>query len=323
MKGAYFVAILGIIQLVSFQVGFKSGYDYSWVLNKWSYTHGGFGIRLNSIFSEPAYFAAVIAPAFFIALYNLITGKALFLSKKKSILIVIAYMLTFSSLGIIAVFLAVLLVLANRGLIKYAVIYIPLFYFGFNFAYDSIPEFRDRFDGTFEVFSEQNITSYEVHGSSFVLYNNYHIALENFKQNWLFGTGLGSHPIAFEKYTLTNQRGVVQITFNAADANSMLLRLMSETGLYGVSIMLYILIRFWVFKRGSADDEMWVMSNAVSLIILVYLARQGHYFLNGFPFFLWMHYYIWRENKARLAKKAEEPQLVPIDVKSSNPSLVS
>jgi hypothetical protein len=324
IKGSYYVSVLGIFQLISFIVGFGPGYDFSWFLNKWSYTYGGLGIRMNSIFSEPAYFAAVIAPAFFVALYNLISRKRLYLTRNKSILIVVAYLLTFSSLGIIAIFFAVLLILINRGMIKYAIVYVPLFYFGFNFAYDNIPEFRDRYDGTFEVFSEQNITSYDVHGSSFVLYNNYHIALENFKRNWLFGTGLGSHPIAFEKYTLTNQADVVQITFNSADANSMLLRLMSETGIYGLSIMLYIVIRFWVFRRNSADDEMWVLSNAVSLIILLYLARQGHYFLNGFPFFLWLHYYIWKENKARkLAKLAEVTEPEEEGLEPGKASLVS
>lgn len=324
MRGSYIVALIGIFQLFSFFISFGPGYDYSWVLNKWSYTFGGIGIRMNSIFSEPSYFAAVIGPAFFVCLNNLFTGQRMFLNRNKSIVIVGSYLLTFSSLGIIAIFFTVLLILVNRGLFKYALVYIPAFYFGYTFAYENIPEFRDRYDGTFEVFSEQNITDYDVHGSSFVLYNNYHIATENFKRNWLFGTGLGSHPIAFDKYTLTNQADVVQITFNKADANSMLLRLISETGIYGVGIMLIIVFRCWIFRRRSADDEMWVISNAVVLIILLYLARQGHYFLNGFPFFLWMHYYIWRKNKQMKAdQEAEMLEAEKPDIDTIKPSLAN
>jgi hypothetical protein len=42
------------------------------------------------------------------------------------------------------------------------------------------------------------------------------------------------------------------------------------------------------------------MSNGLTLIIILYLARQGHYFLNGFPFFLWMYFYLYKDNRIRL-----------------------
>jgi hypothetical protein len=35
------------------------------------------------------------------------------------------------------------------------------------------------------------------------------------------------------------------------------------------------------------------------------LARQGHYFLNGFPFFLWMYYYLAQDNKVERAAQKE------------------
>ncbi|MEY3398444.1 MAG: hypothetical protein RL220_1038, partial [Bacteroidota bacterium] len=199
--------------------------------------------------------------------------------------------------------------LLNFGLFRYAVIFVPLFYLSFNYAYKNVPEFRDRFDGTFDIFSTQDFRNYEIHGSSFVLYNNYHVATENFKRNPIFGTGLGSHPTAFEKYSLTNLEGVLDIEFNKQDANSMALRLMSETGLYGLVFMLVFLLRCWVFKGRSSSTEMWLMSNGIVLVILLYLFRQGHYFLNGFPFFLWMFYYIWKANRQELAAGAEVSEL--------------
>jgi hypothetical protein len=68
LKGAYIVAFIGIIQFISFQIGFRPGYDYSWLLNKWGFYSGGnFGIRVNSILGEPTYFAALLSTAFFIA----------------------------------------------------------------------------------------------------------------------------------------------------------------------------------------------------------------------------------------------------------------
>jgi O-antigen ligase len=310
LKGCVIVSIIGIIQIISYQVGFKFGYNYSWILNKWGYTAGGIGIRMNSIFSEPAYFAAVIAPAFFTSIQKLLINPFKLRVQWREIIIIIAYLLTFSSLGILGIFLTILFLLLNFGFFKYAIVFVPIFFFGFKYAYEEIPEFQERYDGTIEVFSKQNIRDYDVHGSSFVLYNNYHIATENFRRHPIFGTGLGSHAVAFEKYTLTNlDSNVVQITFNKADANSMFLRIMSETGLYGLIFIIIFFVKCWVFKQRSVDQEHWIISNALALIILLYLARQGHYFLNGFPLFLWMYYFNWKDNKElrdKAKKEAEE-----------------
>ncbi|MFM7813303.1 MAG: hypothetical protein ACKO66_02175 [Flavobacteriales bacterium] len=192
--------------------------------------------------------------------------------------------------------------LINLGFVRYSVIMIPLLTVIVQYSYKNVPEFRDRWDGTIEIYTTDNIYSYDIHGSSFVLYNNSHVAWENFKVHPIFGTGLGSHPTAFDKYTLTNVQGAVQIDFNKMDANSMLLRLMSETGAYGLFVMILLLIRSWIFKPRSADDVNWVMSNGLAMIILIYLIRQGHYFLNGFPLFLWMFYYLSVQNKREFAE---------------------
>ena len=312
MKGAFWVSVIGIFQVISFLIGFSPGYNFSWIFNKWGLTIGGLGIRMNSVFSEPAYFAAIVAPAFYVAVYSIIKKKKeLFLPKKKLLVIFVAYFLTFSTLGYMGIFLTVILLLINLGFFKYAILVGPLLYFGYNAAYNNIEDFKDRIDGINEVFGEGNFTTYDVHGSSFVLGNNYHIATENFKRNWLFGTGLGSHETAYNKYSLTNIQGVIQINFNKKDANSMFLRLMSETGLYGTIFIIVFLIRCFVIKSKSADDEMWLISNAAVMVIILYLARQGHYFLNGFPFFLWLYYFTWKQNKAALAGDVHE-SLVPM-----------
>ena len=296
MIAAYIISLIGLFQLLSFFVGFKPGYDFQWIFNKWAAIRGGLGIRVNSIFSEPSYFAASIGPAFFVAIYNWSVKDPLFITRRQSTFIIAAYLVTFSSVGVIGIFLTILLLLVNYGFFRYAIVFVPLSIFLFTFSYNNVEEFKDRYDGTTEIFSTGNYQSYQINGSSFVLYNNYHVALENFKRNPLFGTGLGSHPTAFDRYSLTNLEGAVDIDFNKMDANSMALRLMSETGLYGLLLMFYLLIRCWVPKQRTTDTELWVMSNATFIIIALYLIRQGHYFLNGFPFFLWMYYYIAKEN---------------------------
>jgi hypothetical protein len=306
LVSAYIVTLIGIAQLISYQIGFRPGYNFMWIFNKWNPTFGGLGVRMSSVFSEPAYFAASISPAFFTSVYNLFQRKPLFISKFQSIVIAIIYPLTFSSLGILAIFFTIILLLINLGTVRYSLIFIPILFLAVSYSYKNVPEFRDRWDGTIEIYSTKNIYDYDIHGSSFVLYNNSHVAWENFKRHPLFGTGLGGHPTAFDKYTLTQENGAVKIDFNKMDANSMFLRLMSETGIYGLAVIILLLFKSWILKSNAIDDETWVMSNGLAIIILVYLIRQGHYFINGFPLFLWLYYYLSIQNKAEMAIKRAE-----------------
>jgi hypothetical protein len=306
MQSAFIVSALGLFQLTSYLVGFTPGYNWKWILNKWGPTYGGLGIRMNSVLSEPAYFAAVISPAFFTSLYNSTKRNPLFISKFQSLFIVGVFPLTFSSLGILAIFISIILLLINLGFFRYFFIFLPIFIVASTYAYNNVEEFRERYDSTLELYNTENIYDYTIHGSSFVLYNNTHVAWENFKSHPIFGTGLGSHPTAFDKYSLTNIEGAVQIDFNKMDANSMFLRLMSETGLYGLSVMMMLLFRCWIFKGNAMDDAAWVISNSLTIIIIIYLVRQGHYFINGFPLFLWLYYYLYVQNKETMANRKAE-----------------
>ena len=133
--------------------------------------------------------------------------------------------------------------------------------FLFFIAYNNTKEFKERVDGINELFFENildnDISKTEtksgkvkrirnflkrVHGSSFVFYNNYNAAKQNFKENPLFGTGLGSHEFAYEKYNLSEKIGGIY-QFNTTDANSMFLRVVSEAGLIGILfLILFVLL---------------------------------------------------------------------------------
>jgi hypothetical protein len=298
LKSAFVVSAIGLVQVVTQRVGFSPGYNYGWLLNKWGviYAEGG-GIRMNSLFSEPSYYASTMSPALFVAMYNLWNRKnPKFITIRQSLVILIAYPLTQSGVGMFGILISILLLVFNSGFLRYSFFVIPLMAFGFNYAYDNNQEFRDRVDSTFEIYNTGNIYSYDIHGSSFVLYNHTHIATENFAENPFFGTGLGSHETAFDRFSLTNMSGVVDIEFNKADANSMALRLMSETGLAGLIFFAYFLFSNWVLKSWALRDEVWIISNACFLIITLQLLRQGNYFYCGFPFFLWLYYYTKRKN---------------------------
>jgi O-Antigen ligase len=315
MIGAFIISIIGIIQVVSYRVGFPPGYNFGWLFNKWGVIKAEDGIRMNSFFSEPSYYSSVMSPALFVAMYNLLNRKKmLFISLVQSIIIIVAFPLTKSGVGMIGIALAVLLLLINSGFLRYGLFVAPIAYYAFIYSYNNLPEFRDRVDGTFEIYNTGNVSTYDINGSSFVLYNHTHIATENFKANPIFGTGLGSHASAFERYSLTNLEETVDIEFNKADANSMFLRLMSETGLVGLIFFGIFLFGNWVVSFRAPDPEYWVVNNACFLIIVLQLLRQGNYFYCGFPFFLWIFYYVNQNRKAGRQflnqSKIEEPKAV-------------
>lgn len=291
-QGAYFVSMIGVIQALCFFLGIQKGYDYSWIFNKWGVAYGGIiGIRLNSILSEPSYLAAVLSPVFFVSLYNFIYKKDLFLTRRKCIVVMVIYILTGSSVGFIGIFFALILLLINIGLVKNLILFLPVMIYCYFFLYNNVDGFRERMDGLDLLYSGKVQQQTDVHGSSFANYNNFHVSLENFKHNPFLGSGLGSHPIAFMKYSIAST-DVVGLDYNKMDANSMALRIMSETGIYGLLFMFLFIRKYFVMKeRDNRNELQWIISNACLLIILLQLCRQGNYTYNGFMFYLLLYYF--------------------------------
>ncbi|MCC7303046.1 MAG: O-antigen ligase family protein [Bacteroidia bacterium] len=315
LKGCVILSLIGLFQFFSFLVGFRYGYDLSWILNKGGFIGGGnFGIRINALFPEPTYLACTLSPAMFVAMYNLFRKQQLYLNRWQSALVIVVFTLSFSGLAFAAFLIAGILLLVNFGLVRYILLFVPVLMISFSFMYNNVEEFRQRYDSTVEIFRTGQFKVGETHGSSVILYNNYHVALENFKSNFLFGTGLGSHQVAFEQYSITKGIKTWGFDLNSQDANSMLLRLISETGLFGTILFLVLFFKCYV-KRHEEDPDFpprfWIISNGIFIMIALNLLRQGHYFLNGFPFFVWLYYYNYLDYTSYMAEKAEKHKQQP------------
>lgn len=294
LKGCYIAALIGLFQLISFRMGFEEGaYLFHYANKGGAPSPGGFwGIRINSVFLEPTHLGSVLSAAFFVALYNLISRKNFYYSTIQNVAVVLAYLLAFSGMGQIGVFLTIILLAVNFGLVRYVIVLVPVLVLTFNYLYNNVDEFRERFDSTYGLFVEgDQFKLGKTHGSSFILYNNYIVATKNFEGNFLFGTGLGSHQTAFEKYSIGKKIGTWGFDLNSADANSMFLRLMSETGLFGLGIFFIIIVKCYVKRASRHDTFHWLVSNGILIMILLNLFRQGNYYLYGFPFFLLLYYY--------------------------------
>lgn len=312
--GCYYISIIGFLQFAAFQIGFEPGYDFRWILNKWALAPGGlFGIRINSLLAEPTYLAGVLSPAFFVAIYNLTRREAYLISKIKGAVIIAVFILSFSALGQMGIFLTAALLMINFGLVRYFFVLTIVGFILFNILYENVADFRDRYDSLITLFTEgpNAFKLGKTHGSSFILYNNFVVTVENFKTNFMFGSGIGSHPVAFAKFNIAKGIQTAGFDNNSADANSMLLRLISETGLFGTILFLYIVFKCYVSRNADNESHHWLISNAILVMILLNLFRQGHYFLNGFPFFVLMYYYNYLSYNEYLANLGNSEDVPP------------
>ena len=116
---------------------------------------------------------------------------------------------------------------------------------------------------------EKDFRIQNTNNSSFVLYNNLHIAKESLLKNPIFGTGLGSHETAFKKFTLTKSLIQYDFEFNVKDGNSLFIRLCTETGLLGLSFVILIIIRGFIYKVDEQNDVLLKGKVSQSIFVLL------------------------------------------------------
>ncbi|MFA5393573.1 MAG: O-antigen ligase family protein [Candidatus Ratteibacteria bacterium] len=312
LRIALIVAIIGIFQEFSFLVGFKAGYDYSYLIPKWWLAKTTFGmLRVNSIFMEPSHFAFAMAPALFVSLITISKNNSFYLSKKTSILLIISVILTFSAVAYIAILISLFLIYFKVKKPRYlllAVILIPVCIYT---AYRYVPDIRMRFDDTLRVATGAKQPG-EVNLSTYALASNALVAYKSFVSNPLFGRGLGSHPVSYDKeFPYSGILGGFGQEYapivNKEDANSLFLRLASETGLFGMIVVLCFVFKFRLKNRGN--ENISIISNAIFTMFMIQLLRQGHYFYNGLFFFVWLYYFAYKIHNSKIRKSKNQEHI--------------
>jgi hypothetical protein len=298
LQWSFWMAVLCMFQLVSFYVSFEQGYKFFGILNKWGFNQGGIlGVRLNGIFSEPSTLAVVMAPAAYVSVYNLIHKQGYVLSKWKSALILFVYLGSASSTAFIGL-LIILLLVTDSLRIRYVAVGAVLVFGAFTILYNNVKEFQLRVDTSVALWVYQDYRIENTNTSSFVLYNNANVMAGSFMEHPLFGTGLGSYGNAYEKHTLTQTVIEYDFEFNKTDANSMFLRMMVETGLLGTGFFIILLFRAFIGRSAVGEERPYrLISQGILIMILLYLLRQGNYFLNALPMFVMMYYFNWKQYK--------------------------
>lgn len=290
LKGAYLISIIGLLLFIDFFLGQNLIHLFQQFIYIDS-IQATFGIRLSSLLGEPTYYANVVLPAGIVGMMRLVRkrgeemGAGLdFITKRRASIIILSLLLTYSGIAFLGLLLGGVLLLLRHGAVRYALV-IPFVLIVARIIIFQVPELEERYQGLVSVSSEKTQTG-EFHGSSFILFNHAFITVQNLKENPLFGSGLGTHYLATEKYSLGN-KGVEfhYRTQNAQDASSMMLRILSELGLFGGFLVILFLYRNHI-PRVPEDPVLWIISTALFVTLIMQLLRQGNYILNGFPFFV-------------------------------------
>ena len=164
----------------------------------------------------------------------------------------------------------------------------------FSIVYRNVDDFKNRVDAAFGLWVDNDFSMDNTNTSSFVLYNNLHVAQENLKNFPIFGTGLGSHETAFKRHTLTKTLINYDFEFNVKDGNSLFIRLCTETGLLGVFFILLLIYNGFIYKIDQQNDEHIIrktISHALFVLLVLVLVRQGNYMLNGLPLLFLLYYF--------------------------------
>jgi len=266
--------------------------------------------RVYSIMGEPYFLAVALIPAVYYYLNSMIGVKTSrdFSNWWKLGVVLLCYLFTFSSAGIFGIGVMLLLILNNHGVfspsngkfylfILLALIVIPNTNMSKVF---SLKELEIRATDSYKAFTNGKPLSKDeaadLNSSTFALYSNYVIALESFSANPLTGSGLGTHEKTYddyfgEKFGLAFK--IMYGNFNAKDGNSLFIRMMSETGIIGLSMLLTFIFSFRISRKYVNDPELWpyvIFNQGVFVVFVIRLMRTGNYIGQGFFLFFFLYY---------------------------------
>lgn len=244
------------------------------------------GIRLQSIFKEPAHYVIVVLPACYY-----------FLKSKRYwpfLVILGTIILSSSSIGYFGIGLMFILPNITFKRIKYLFIITPVLIGAFIYVYSNYEFFKLRVDDTYKSLNAVNTGKFEEYTnlSTYAILSNAFVAKENVSDH-PFGSGIGSHyymhtqryikDLRIPPYIIVNDSKEI----NAKDACSLFLRICSDLGIIG---FLFIIIVLFYISKAYKNNQL-IFAQAVVIYLLLKLFRDGHYFPPEMYFFIWMLYF--------------------------------
>lgn len=289
-KASIFTSIIAILQFIAGSLGIESLSNMSWLIKSQQFTTGG---RSAAFLNEPSACALVLFPIFFLGLYKLFGkyNKSLqgLINNREIFIVFLGYFSTFSSSGFFGAIIAIIIIVLEYGVrIKQVfILLIGIFLMGVIYTNNSF--INQRVEDTLAVVDGTKPLN-QVNLSTQTIILNKDIAFASFDNTHGLGSGLGSHPLSYNKY-INNFNAFDIMQLNKDDANSMFLRLLSELGILGISLYI-IFLYFWRYKIGKQQSTMVykVLSLMCFGYVLMRFIRYGHYFDCGYFMFIVIYY---------------------------------
>jgi hypothetical protein len=308
---ALLISYVAIFQEVSCLVDFRPGYDLSWLAIAMQAPQefvvmGGNFIRVNSLFTECGYFAAALSPAVFLAIHNLLTGSRNYIKRFEAVIVIIALIFTFSTIGYVAFIISLLFNLLNKititTVIKFVVLTaLILFAMSYNIA------FQSRMEGILGAFVRYDLTGYE-NASSLIARVNYEIAKDNFIKYPVLGSGFDSFKIVSQQ-SLISMSGADGIgnflsimepqDMTYEDGSTMYFKVITEFGLLGVCAILWFL---YANKVPAQKADLKILQYMCLVFFLTYSFRTGQYIRFELWYFIGLYYCLNKYYRAGVAK---------------------
>lgn len=292
INGAKYLSIFIIIQYVAYVLNIKFIYDLRWLVYEQlePVTQGVY--RASAIYREPSQCALILCPFVFLSIYSLIgrhRGCLKYrINKGVCVLGLVGIILTFSSIGYIGLVISAIIIISEYGINYKTVVLllgiILLLFIMFQF----IPLFRERIIDIFCLLSENGSDFNNYNISSQTLIVNLKVAVKSFVDTFGFGAGIGSHPISYDKYIDDLGFSDIMFQLNKEDANSLLVRIISELGVIGVLIVLWFVFANYNKICRSNNFESRIVGGMCLAYIAMRLMRFGHYFNDGMWMFIWI-----------------------------------
>lgn len=305
-KSAYVMGWIAVCQEIFGIMGFANDCTIPvirWFLNYFGAMTGGL-VRVKGICQESSFLGYYLAPAMCICLFYVVKKYMLpeefkkVVKKKHIIIIMLAYLFSFSAVAYFGVAVVFLLLLLTENKFSKKVLVIAGICIISVVVYINIPAIRLRVDDTIAVFRGADLN--EVNLSSYTYYMAYTVAKKSLRYTSFMGAGIGSSATMYDKFSFKGWGGQ-ELILNAEDANSMLFRIIIEFGVVGIIVLAIFLKKNFV-RKGSTY---FVFSLAILTLFSMILLRQGNYTHAGFMMYVYLY--------NRIAKESNHDKRMEID----------
>lgn len=286
---AIFTAFVSIFQYIMSLVGISSLATMSWLIEDQQRTPVG---RSAAFLNEPSYCALVLFPLVFFGIYQLIgrykSLQSFRLKPWEFIVIFAGFFFTGSSTGFFGVAVTIIVILLEYGFSYKQLLILFLAVFCLGAVYNNVSFINQRLNDSISlVRGKESLDTVNLSTQSLIV--NGDIAVDSFRATDGLGGGMGSHPISYGKFV--GKYGPNIALQNNYDANSLLLRIISELGIVGLVLLVVLLYKYRFRKNYNLATAMYKI---ISLMCLCYifmrLFRFGHYFDCGLYMFIAIYY---------------------------------